>query len=179
MCRRTCGTRQNSSANAQSEGTGKTHLRCLETSRGSQTTKRSHPAVPIAHRRVPKASRSSASAIRARYVQIGHQEVQEGSRRRRESPRAIGTAQTLSTALNTMGYVPAATGTSASSKRTRRVQIVGREAMWASWWHREASRAIRGTGMMAKASDTMGEGVARTAQQATHAASRNDSKRGR
>jgi len=60
----------------------------------------------------------------------------------REVSRAFGTTERLSTVPNTMGYVPAMTGTSASSKRTREVEEPGQEAIWASQRRRETSRAI-------------------------------------
>ena len=44
-----------------------------------------------------------------------------------EVSRAFGTAEQLSTAPDMMGYVPAATGASAESKRTRHVEKSSQE----------------------------------------------------
>ena len=75
-----------------------------------------------------------------------------------------------------MGCVPVAAGMSAELKRMHEVEEPGQEAIWASQRRREMSKAIGATKAMEMASDTMGDEMVRMAQQAAHAATRNESK---
>ena len=58
---------------------------------------------------------------------------------------------------------------SASSKRTRRVEIQGQEASWASEADREMSGAIGSAGATEMATREVGDEAERTAQRAAHA----------
>ena len=80
---------------------------------------------------------------RTHQVEIDPLEAIEASRRCREPPRAIRTAQMLSTTPDTMEDTPGAAGTSASSKRARYVKFEGQEVTWMSEPSREMSGTIR------------------------------------
>ena len=70
---------------------------------------------------------------RTHHVEIGHQKVEEASRSRREAPRSIWAGGMLVRAPNTTGYAPGPRKTSASTMRTRCVEIPAQEAKWVSW----------------------------------------------
>ena len=140
--RRSCQTRQNASANARSEDVNKTHQVDLERSQRSRAAKRLSRAMSTATQNPTEAVRTTTASKRSHQVEIPSHDAIWANQRHREVLRAFGTAERLSTAPDTMGYVPAATGASAESKRTRRVEETGQEAIWASRRRREMSRAI-------------------------------------
>ena len=149
--RRSWRTRQNESVYTRNERVEKTHQVDLERSQTSQTTKRSYQVIPRTTKNVLEASGTSASTKRTHHVEETAWVAIWVNQRHQEVSRAFGTAKRLSTAPDTMGYVPAATGASAESKRTRRVEKSSQEAIWASRRRRETSRAIGAAGAMSKA----------------------------
>ncbi|KAF8120860.1 hypothetical protein EV363DRAFT_1187872, partial [Boletus edulis] len=83
-CQASCQTRQNSSANAQRQGSRATHLGGLEASQTSRDAKRRHSAVTRGSRKVLERSETSASTERTHQIKIpgpgGHIKVQEARR---------------------------------------------------------------------------------------------------
>ena len=78
-----------------------------------------------------------------------------------------------------MGHTPGATGASASTVRTRRVEITGQEVGQASKADRETSSAIGSAGTMATESRRMGDDAGWMAQRAVRVATQNESVRHR
>ena len=94
-------------------------------------------------------------------------------------PRAVRTAQTLSTAPDTTGHTPGVTGARAASIRTRRVEITGQEVGQASEADRETPSVIGSARAMATESREMGDDAGWMAHRADHAATRHESERSR
>ena len=230
--RGSCATRQNTSADAQSEEAHETHQVDLERSQTSRAEKRPYQAVSTTSRNalgtsetrapmkrthhdeipaqevtltyqrsrgpsrsirtarrlsrtpymmgnIPGPRRTSATPKRAHHAELEGREVTWATERSRKSSRAIRTAQRLSMAPDTMGNDPRASGTRATSKRTRYVEIEGQEAIWTRQLSREISAVNRSAEAMETASRRTGQGAAWMAQRAAHGATRNESKRDR
>ncbi|KAF8122138.1 hypothetical protein EV363DRAFT_1361394 [Boletus edulis] len=74
-CQASCQTRQNSSTNAQRQGSRVTHLGGLEASQTSRDAKRRHSAVTRGSRKVLERSETSASTERTHQIKIPGQEA--------------------------------------------------------------------------------------------------------
>jgi hypothetical protein len=120
-------TRQNIGVSHQSQGEQVAHLWRLETSHTTQAVKRTHQETSRATYKAPEAAQTTTAAIRTRQVELQAQEGTWSCKGSREAPMSIGTAISLWTEPNMIGYVPAATGTRAASKCARYVDIPGQE----------------------------------------------------
>ena len=148
-------------------------------SQTTQAAKRPYQAVSMTSRNALGTSETSAPMKRTHQVELQAQEGAWSCRGSRKPSRAIGAAQMLPAAPDTMGHTPGATGASASTVRTRRVEKTGQEAIEVSEECREASKAIGSARGMATEWRQMGIDAGWTAQRAVRAASRNDLIQGR
>ena len=173
--RRSCAKRRNALESARSPRRRRTHQVDPERSQTTRAAKRPYQAVSMTSRNVLGWSETSAPMKRTHQVEIQTQEGTWSCRGSRKSSRAIGAAQTLSTAPDTIGHTPGVTGARAASIRTRRVEETDQEASWASKADRETWKAIGSARAMATVSKRTGMDAGQRTQRAAHAATRFES----